>query len=210
VSTFRSRYALQFPYIAIVGNRTNYKNVSLLISELEHRKTDQRPFPLGIVLTSGEELCRDEINIFSRNFTFGVHRLKLSSDELTCLLNGAEMLFFPSLLEGFGYPVLEAMAQGCPVITTGSTSIPEILRHAQPEDYRIISGYDGEEALKAIITLMHKRRRVSESTITRLKQAFGADETPRFLNRIQQLAPTARPPLYDYVPACRTLDGLLA
>ena len=83
---FRSRHSLLFPYIAIVGNRTNYKNVSLLTSALERRRPDQRPLPLGIVMTSGEEPSRDDINLYSRHFCFGVHRLNLTSDELTCLL----------------------------------------------------------------------------------------------------------------------------
>lgn len=210
VGAFRSLYGLQYPYVAIVGNRTNYKNVNILASALKCRDSNQHPLPLGIVMTSGEEISRDEINLYSRNFTFGVRRLSLTPANLTCLLNGAEMLFYPSLLEGFGYPILEAMAQGCPVITTGSTSIPEILRYAESDEYKIISGYDGNEALEAIISLMHSRRRVSASTITRLKEVFGRNEAPRFLKRIEELAQTARPPVDDYLSACRTLDGLLA
>jgi len=209
-SAFRSRYKLHFPYIAIVGNRTNYKNIGLLNSGLQRRLPGQGPLPLGIVMTSGEELNPEEIVVYSQHFSFGVQRLNLASDELTCLLNGAEMLFYPSLLEGFGYPILEAMAQGCPVITTASTSIPEILRHAEPDEYRIIGGYDGSEALDSIVNFMHSRQRVSPATIGRLKEAFGGNDVPRFLRRIQELTRTARPPLDDYVPACLTLDGLLA
>jgi glycosyltransferase involved in cell wall biosynthesis len=210
LGSFRSRYSLHFPYIAIIGNRTNYKNVGLLTSALERRDPYQRPLPLGVVMTSGEELSRDEINLYAKHFTFGLHRFNLRPDELTCLLHEAEMLFYPSLLEGFGYPIVEAMAQGCPVITTGSTSIPEILRHTEHDDVRIISGYDPEEALRAIVSLLHGRRRVGADTIARLKEAFGRDESGRFLGRIQELARTARPPLDDYLPACLSLDGLLA
>ena len=46
-------------------------------------------------------------------------------DDLTVLLGGARCLVFPSLYEGFGLPVVEAMAVGCPVITSDSTSLPE-------------------------------------------------------------------------------------
>lgn len=47
-------------------------------------------------------------------------------DDLPALYRGAVALVFPSLFEGFGIPVLEAMASGCPVVCSRSTSLPEI------------------------------------------------------------------------------------
>jgi GT2 family glycosyltransferase/glycosyltransferase involved in cell wall biosynthesis len=47
-------------------------------------------------------------------------------EELECLYAAARALVYPSLYEGFGFPVLEAMAAGCPVLTTDVTSIPEV------------------------------------------------------------------------------------
>ena len=47
-------------------------------------------------------------------------------DELSCLYSGALMLVFPSFYEGFGLPPLEAMAFGCPVITSNVSSLPEV------------------------------------------------------------------------------------
>jgi glycosyltransferase involved in cell wall biosynthesis len=50
----------------------------------------------------------------------------LPDQEIANFLRGARALIYPSRYEGFGYPPLEAMAQGCPVITTNISSIPEI------------------------------------------------------------------------------------
>jgi glycosyltransferase involved in cell wall biosynthesis len=50
----------------------------------------------------------------------------LDHDDLNALYCGAEALVFPSLYEGFGIPILEAMASGCPVITSTATSTPEV------------------------------------------------------------------------------------
>ena len=50
----------------------------------------------------------------------------VSRDELAALYRGAAVLVFPSRYEGFGLPVLEAMASGTPVVATSSSSIPEV------------------------------------------------------------------------------------
>ena len=53
-------------------------------------------------------------------------RGRVSRDELVRLYQGAAALVFPSLYEGFGMPVLEAMACGCPVACSNVTSLPEV------------------------------------------------------------------------------------
>jgi len=47
-------------------------------------------------------------------------------EELPYLYNGADLLLYPSLYEGFGFPILEAMACGTPVITSNISSLPEV------------------------------------------------------------------------------------
>jgi glycosyltransferase involved in cell wall biosynthesis len=54
----------------------------------------------------------------------------LPSDQLVTLMRGARALLFPSLFEGFGLPVLEAMAVGTPVLTSNVTSLPEVAGNA--------------------------------------------------------------------------------
>jgi glycosyltransferase involved in cell wall biosynthesis len=54
----------------------------------------------------------------------------ISIEELAYLYRRAQMLVFPSLFEGFGIPLVEAMAAGCPIVTSNTTSIPEVVGDA--------------------------------------------------------------------------------
>ena len=66
-----------------------------------------------------------------RNRSPGVHWLgRVSDDDLKALYRAAVALVHPSLLEGFGLPVLEAMASGTPVICSNATSLPEVAGEA--------------------------------------------------------------------------------
>jgi len=55
---------------------------------------------------------------------------KLDTSTLVYLYNAADVFVFPTLYEGFGLPPIEAMACGCPVITTAVASIPEVVGDA--------------------------------------------------------------------------------
>jgi glycosyltransferase involved in cell wall biosynthesis len=83
------------------------------------------------------ELCISEIN----RLGLAKHVIftgTISDTELFRLYNIADAFVFPSLIEGFGLPPLEAMACGCPVIASDRTSIPEVVGDAgillDPED----------------------------------------------------------------------------
>jgi len=63
---------------------------------------------------------------------------RLEIDDLVMAMGGAEALLFPSYFEGFGIPILEAFAAKIPVITSSTTSLPEVAGEAalfsEPED----------------------------------------------------------------------------
>lgn len=124
----RARYGrfLLLPAIAYAHKR----HVDLIdaLDRLRHRFDD-----LSVVLTgrSGPETqaltaLTEELGLSDR-----VHQLgRVSEEELDDLYRSATALVFPSEYEGFGNPVLEAMARGCPVITSDAAALPEVVGSA--------------------------------------------------------------------------------
>ena len=208
---FRTTHGILYPYMAVLGHRGDYKNVDLLTRALKIRDVDAQPIAMGVVATSGEQLSTLEKELYEKHLQFGIKRLELTAAEMPQLLHGAEALFYPSLLEGFGYPVAEALAQQCPVITTGATSIQEILAHTEPDETYLISGHDPAEALSAMIRCLHRGRRASKGTAIRIQKAFNASQGRRFLDRLIALSEESLQPHTPHeLEAFLSLDGLLA
>jgi glycosyltransferase involved in cell wall biosynthesis len=111
-------------YILFVGTLEPRKNISLLIRALARTKSE---IPLILVGWTGwgdKTWYRDitELGLEKRVYTADY----LDEETLACLYSGARVLVYPSLYEGFGLPVLEAMACGCPVICSNTSSLPEV------------------------------------------------------------------------------------
>lgn len=116
-------------YLFYPANYWPHKNHRMLLTAYNiycHRHPEST---LQLVLTGapgpGEESVREAVG--RMGLSHRVHLLGYVSDrELSALLGGCRAMIFPSLYEGFGMPVLEAMAFGKPVLCSGSTSLPEI------------------------------------------------------------------------------------
>ena len=78
----------------------------------------------------------------------------VSEDDLMLLYNGASIFLYPSLYEGFGMPVLEAMSCGVPVITSNITSMPEIAGDAAI----LINPRNSKELKSSILTLLNDEK----------------------------------------------------
>ncbi|BAI89175.1 glycosyltransferase [Arthrospira platensis NCB002] len=125
ISTFKHKYGISKPYFLLVGAGSNYKNAILFFRAFDQLHTKQG---FEIICTGSGVTLANEY----RQYTSGtvVHSLTLSDEELKIAYSGAVALVYPSLYEGFGMPVLEALACGCPVITCANASIPEVAGEA--------------------------------------------------------------------------------
>ncbi len=122
VNAFKTKYGVSKPYFMLVGATSGYKN-SILFFQAFSQLTSSYGFDI-VCTGSGGVLAPEWKAYISSGHT--VHMLQLSDEELATAYSGAVALVYPSKYEGFGLPVLEAMACGCPVITCPNASIPEV------------------------------------------------------------------------------------
>lgn len=127
----RKKYGLEQPYILNVGRIQPHKNTVRLVQAFGQLKQDSTiPHKLVIVgrkyleSTSKRVMTLiDELNLQQEVIILEY----VSLENLIKIYNLADLFIFPSLFEGFGFPPLEAMACGTPVITSNVTSIPEVV-----------------------------------------------------------------------------------
>ncbi|MCC3529438.1 MAG: class I SAM-dependent methyltransferase [Microcoleus sp. PH2017_22_RUC_O_B] len=121
VNCFKTKYGISKPYFILVGAGSNYKNAPLFFQAFAKLYTRQG---FEIICTGSGLLLNSELRACTSGSV--VHTLQLSDEELTVAYSGATALVYPSKYEGFGMPVLEAIACACPVITCPNSSLPEV------------------------------------------------------------------------------------
>lgn len=132
VANVRDRFILNAPFVLYAGNIKPHKNVDRLIDAFALlRRNGHQDLKLLII---GDELSkypglrrlvhRHHLHSHVRFFGF------VPDATLAALYRLASIFVFPSLFEGFGFPPLEAMASGTPVITSNVSSLPEVVGDA--------------------------------------------------------------------------------
>lgn len=122
------------PYFLFVGNRQGYKNFSGMIRAFSKTHELTKNFKLiafgGGKFTSQELALISELGLKTDVSSGNIFQKNGDDQVLSSLLNGALAMIYPSKYEGFGMPPLEAMAAGCPVISSNASVMPEVLGDA--------------------------------------------------------------------------------
>lgn len=121
----RRKYGLPDQYFLFIGTLQPRKNIARIVRAYQRWQQANPDDPTGLVLAGGKGWLFDEA------WVAGVQNVHLPGyiDEADkgALLAGARALVFPTLYEGFGFPVVEAMHSGVPVIVSNTSSLPELV-----------------------------------------------------------------------------------
>jgi glycosyltransferase involved in cell wall biosynthesis len=146
ITAVRQKYRLPEPYILYVGSNKPHKNLPRLVRAFAQFAIANHPSKIALVIAGHwddrypeAKKVAEERNLQDRVRFAG----PVAEADLPALYSGAILFIFPSRYEGFGLPVLEAMACGLPVACANESSLPEVAGQAallfQPDDTQAIS-----------------------------------------------------------------------
>ncbi len=110
--------------ILAVGSDQPNKNLETIIRLLAKLPNNYKLVKIGKTSYIKHLVC--ELNLENRV----IYKENLKEEELADIYRGSDMLVFPSLFEGFGIPIIEAMASGLPVLVSNCGSLPEVVEKA--------------------------------------------------------------------------------
>jgi glycosyltransferase involved in cell wall biosynthesis len=177
----RTVYDLPAKYMLYVGALEEHKRVPLAIAAATRAKV-----PLVIVGQHTPEQQRHLAETVERLHAgpFVRYLGYVPGEDLPLIYRNANVFVFPSVYEGFGLPILEAMAAGCPVVTTSAASLPEVAGDAAvvlpPDDLEALV-----EAVSEIAEHNDLQRRLIKAGTARAKE-FTWEETARQTLRVYE------------------------
>ena len=158
-------------FILYVGTLEPRKNIVAIIKSFE--KIKSRGWE-GNLLLIGKKgwLFKEIIEVYNQSkYKDNIYFLDyVEKDVLPHFYNSAKLFIYPSLYEGFGLPVLEAMACGCPVITSKVSSLPEVVG----DTAILVDPYNEDEITNAI------ERILSDENLRRKMSKKGAERAELF------------------------------
>jgi len=149
------KYAIDFPYILFIGTMEPRKNVESIIKAYKRLK-DTQNIKQKLILCGKKGWLFENIFNLIKKFELEKDILYfgyITNEEKKYLYKHADFFVYPSYYEGFGIPVLEAMSNGCPTITSNISSLPEVAGNAA-----ILVKPDSEQELaNAFKELIHNK-----------------------------------------------------
>ena len=167
--TFKEKHKLPDKYMLFLGNTAPKKNTpNVLKAFIEYCLSEKDVVPLVILdyekAKVEEALAKAGQSHLISNFVFPGY---IPSHQMPLMYNGAYLFLYPSLRESFGLPILEAMACGTPVITSNTSSMPEVAGGAAV----LVDPFNHQEIAEGIHKLVSDRNLYSELVEKGLKRA---------------------------------------
>ena len=188
------RYQVNYPFILYAGKISPHKNLvriieafSSLKSELdkEEKFSDLKLIIIGDEVSRHPDLRRTVIKSGVQNDVRFLGFVPI--DVLRIFYDAAKIFVFPSLYEGFGLPPLEAMAHGTPVVTSNTSSLPEVVRDAavlvNPENV-----FEIRKALHRALTDQPLREKLKERGYAQVKRFSWKGSVSRIIDVYESVA----------------------
>lgn len=161
-----NKFKVRKPYLFYVGNAHPHKNVEGLIKVFRGFREKNRN--LSLVLSGYDHLFWQRLRK-ENQFEGIIYTGFVTDEELVSLYKEAEAFVLPSFEEGFGIPILEAMACSCPVIASNAGSLPEVGGEAA---LYFDPGNEGDmrEKIYTVLESEDRRKELIEKGLKRYKQ----------------------------------------
>ena len=192
------RYLVNYPFLLYAGRISPHKNLVRIIEafsalkvqlEKEEKFTDLKLIIIGDELSKHPDLRRTVVRSGVHNDVRFLGFIPI--EMLRVFYDAAKIFVFPSLYEGFGLPPLEAMAHGTPVVTSNTTSLPEVVGNAavlvNPENV-----FDIMRALHRVLVDQPLREKLKERGYEQVKRFSWDDSARRILAVYEEVGGSLR------------------
>jgi glycosyltransferase involved in cell wall biosynthesis len=201
IEKVKKKYKIKGDYIFFLSPLTVRKNISRIVQAFEMVKDEIKKDPekfskiikrknLQLVLAGKEGFGFSEIKKKIKASSYKKDIILtgyVEPEDLNHLFDGAKVFIFPSLYEGFGLPLIEAMARRIPIITSNLSSMPEIVGE---NNALFVNPYKTEEIANALVTLLSDkevRKKITEKSLERAKQFQWEKTAKETLKTYQEL-----------------------